>query len=125
MGRKGNAAVEAAMVFPLVILSVVALIYMMLYFYQQTETRAEMHIALRAENGRLTETVFYGKEPKEPFPVYRKAGRIYSQGTLTFTKTGLLRSGGKELFARKYIVDEAGFIRLTDLLKEEERNESQ
>ena len=40
--------VEAALVFPLIILTVVALIHMLVFLYQQTELRARMHIALRA-----------------------------------------------------------------------------
>ena len=125
MNRKGNATVEAALIFPLVILSVVALIYMLLYFYRLTEIRTEMHIALRAESGRIRETVFYEKEPKEPFPVYRKAGCLYSSGTVTFTETGLLKAGKKELSAKKYVIDEAEFIRLTDLLKGDKNDEDE
>lgn len=117
--------VEAALIFPLMILSVMALIYMLLYFYQLTEIRTEMHIALRAESGRISETVFYEKEPKEPFPVYRKTDHLYSSGTLTFTETGLLKAGKKNMYARKYTIDEAEFIRLMDLLKGEKKDEDE
>ena len=54
--KKGTAMVEAALVFPIVILSVCGVIYMLIFFYETAETRAAMHTVLKAESGKTTHT---------------------------------------------------------------------
>lgn len=109
--------VEAALVFPIVILSVMALIYMLIFIYQQTQLRAQMHMALRAESGRASQTVEYLTKAKSPYPVYRKGLTVYYEGVLDFRKKGLLIPVRKDLSARGHINDEVAFIRLADLVK--------
>lgn len=109
--------VEAALIFPMVILTVTALIYILLFFYQMTDTRAKMHIALRSESGKINETVFYEKDPEEPFPIYRKGEELNSYGVICFTQEGILKRQKKELSARKFLIDEVRNIRLADLLE--------
>lgn len=112
--KKGAAMVEAAMVFPLVILAVLALISILIFFYQVTEARVRMHVALRAESGRLSETVRYGEAPETPCPVYRQGGTVRSRGRLAFLEKGILKSLGKDVCAYKYIYNEREFIRRLD-----------
>lgn len=112
--KKGGTIVEAAMVFPLVILAVLTLIYILIFFYQVTETNVKMHLALRAESGKLSETLDYGEQPEAPYPVYKKAGSVCYKGTLSFLEAGLLKSLYKEISASKYVDDERAFIRLME-----------
>lgn len=112
--KKGSATVEAAMVFPLVILAVISLIYILIFFYQVTETNVKMHLALRAESGRLSKTLDYGEHPDAPYPIYRNAESVCYKGNLNFLERGLLKSLHKEISASKYVDDERAFIRLIE-----------
>lgn len=103
------------MVFPLVILAVLALIYILIFFYQVTETNVKMHLALKAESGKLSETLDYGEKPETPYPIYRNAGSICYKGALSFLERGLLKSLHKEISASKYVDNERAFIRLMEL----------
>lgn len=53
--RRGTVMVEAAVVFPLVILTVVTCILICLFFYTETIEQSKMHMVLRNEAGALTE----------------------------------------------------------------------
>lgn len=117
--------VEAAMVFPLVILTVMALISMMVFFYQQTETRARMHIALRAESGKASKTVEYLTKAEAVYPIYKKSGQMHCQGTMSFFTNGLLNEREKGLSASKYIDRETNFIRYVDLIRQKENRDGQ
>lgn len=102
------------MVFPLVILAVFSLIHILVFFYQITETNVKMHLALRAESGRLSETLNYGQQPETPYPFYTKAGTVCCKGSIRFLETGILKSLDKEISASKYVDDERAFIRLME-----------
>lgn len=117
MNKKGTSTVEAAIVFPLVILVVLALISILIFFYQLTESNVKMHLALRAESGRLSGTIHYRNEEDAPFPIYERERRVYSRVSLTFFSRGLLQSLSKDLYAYKYADNEQNFIRRTDLTK--------
>ncbi len=105
------------MIFPLVILTVAALIYIAQIFYRQTEIRAEMHKALRAESGKICGTLSYREPPDQPFPIYQKGLKVCSYGTLAFKKKGILAAGEKVFFSEKYLDDERAFIRKADLIQ--------
>lgn len=117
--------VEAALVFPLVILAVVAIIHMLVFFYQITETGANMHMALRAESGRVSNTVECRPYTEAAFPIYKRAKEIYCLGNKTFMERGILSRLEKPLSARKYVDHEADFVRNMDLLKKKEQADEQ
>lgn len=113
--------VEAALVFPLVILTVVALIHMLVFFYQLTEAGANMHMALRAESGRISKTVECEPCAKTEFPIYKRAKELYCLGNKTFLERGILKNLEKSLSAKKYVDQEADFVRTVDWLRAKER----
>ena len=76
MNKKGSAIVESAMVFPMVVLSLVGLIYLMIYFYGQLEMRVEMHETLRAESGEICDNFKSYQYDDSSDVVYRKAQQI-------------------------------------------------
>lgn len=121
MNRKGSVMAEAALVFPLVILTVAALIYMFQIFFRHTEVRAGMHRALRAESGRICETLQYGEPVQPPFPIYRKGSRLYCRGTLRSKSKGILDAQEKTFLSEKYVDDERDYIRRIELLEGEAR----
>lgn len=107
--------VEAAIVFPLVILTVVGLIEILVFFYQLAETGTNMHVALRAESGRLSKTVVYGERREPPCPIYKRGGRLYYSAEVDFLERGLLRRIHKHIAACQYVDHEAAMIRGVDL----------
>lgn len=116
MNKKGGAMVESVMVLPVVVLSVVALISIMTYFYVQLSQRVDMHIMLRAECGEVCKNIYYGNQVDGPFPAYKKAQQLYSEGDLHFSNEGILENRKKNISARKYLIDETKFVRMTDTL---------
>lgn len=54
--KKGSAMVEAALVFPIVILTAITLLYIMLSYYSEAESISRLQIELRAEAGCCAET---------------------------------------------------------------------
>lgn len=107
--------VEAAIVFPLVVLTVAALIQILVFFYQLTEVNVKMHLALRAESGSLSKTIQYRERESPPYPIYRKGSRLYYSVKRTFLPQGILRQIHKELWARQYINREAAAVRGAEL----------
>lgn len=114
--------VEAAFVFPLIILSVVALIHILIFFVQVTKEGTVMHLALRCESGRISDTLQYEKQIDGRFPIYRKGDRVYFQGDIVFADKGILRKLKKKITAYKYIDNETDWIRKIDLIKEKKAN---
>lgn len=110
--KKGSAIVEAAAVLPFVIISVIALILMMTYFYSQLNERVDMHIALRSECGNLCENMFYNNEIRDDITVYEKSQQIYSNSAVDSKYNQLLKKRRKEIAARKYLIDECKFVRM-------------
>lgn len=125
MNKKGSIIVEAAMIFPLVFMSVMILIFMMIYFYSQLSERTDIHILLRSESGKVCDNMFYGNEVKSDFPVYKKAQQIYSEGTFNMSNRFFLNSREKQITARKYIIDESRFVRLKSLSEAEQNADEQ
>ncbi len=117
--KKGAAIVESVMVFPLVIVSVITLIFMMVYFYAQLNERVDMHIALRAESGRLCENMFYGTEVSDKFSIYKKPQQLYSSSVVDIEGNLISKGKEKEIAARKYLIDECKFVRMSDIVEEE------
>jgi len=118
--KKGAVIVEAAMVFPLVIITVITLIFMMIYFYSQLNERVDMHIMLRAESGSICENVYYDNKVNDSFPIYMKSQQIYSNSIVDVEGNLIMRKRDKQIEARKYLIDECKYVRMTDILEEEE-----
>lgn len=115
--KKGAAIVESVMVFPLVIISVITLIFMMIYFYAQLNERVDMHIALRAEGGMICENLFYNSEVSDRFTVYKKPQQIYSNSVVDIEGNLISGEKSKEIAARKYLIDECEFVRISDVVE--------
>ena len=140
--KKGSAIVEAAMVLPIVILTVVTLIYLLIDLYGATVMNAAQHTALRQEAGVQTETACL-TDIEEMIPADRygsKAWRekieIYDKGILSekylYTESEKNIKGGgltdhfvkKTFYGRCYLVDEVEYIRWVDLIKKDRRQSS-
>ena len=88
MNRKGSAMVEAAMVFPVMILTILAVLWMLVYFYQQIDTKVNLHMMLRAESGSIVgnlDYVNYGSD----LQIYRSGQQIYGYETIQIDNKGI------------------------------------
>lgn len=123
--KKGSSMVEAALVFPMVVLTVMAVIFILVFMFQQVACNARLHLALNATMGRETGTVeTYRNTPVnvKPYKAFHAISECYyAESGLQFRKKGvLLNSFTKTLESRVYSVDEKKFIRYTDFFLPEE-----
>jgi hypothetical protein len=116
--KRGSVIVEATAVFPLAIISVIVLIFMMSYFYCQLNERVDMHVLLRSESGRLCENMFYGIEVNEEITVYKKSQQIYSTSIVKSSYNRMLWKRSKKISARKYLIDECKFVRMSNAVED-------
>lgn len=114
MNKKGTAMAEAAIVFPLVILCAAALIQILVFFYQVTQTNVNMHLALRAECGTLSKTVGYEGAGAPPYPICRSGNHLYYSARLPFLGGGILQQAHKDISARQYVYRGMTIVRTVD-----------
>ena len=115
--KRGGLIAEAAVVFPVVLIVVMTVIYILIALYMEASYSSRDHLALRYESGMRTETVEraddYGElAPEDKF------------GKRPFNEDAGITDGSKFpdnlLFAdrgRVYVIDESGYIRKIDLIK--------
>jgi hypothetical protein len=133
--RRGTSLVEAAVVFPLVIASVAAIIYLMINLYSFAALRASLHLSLRAEadaetglteavvaDGRIYDRYRLAAERggisaklhrKVLSPSYVSAEEKRSYGGNAMIREDVTRTH----FGRFYVLDEVGIVRNQSLLK--------
>jgi hypothetical protein len=128
-GKRGTAMVEAAVVFPLVIASLMAVIYLMINLYSFTALRSSLHIAVRAEadtetglteaavaDGRVYDRYRLAAERRGISPELRRKGLINpyvaAEENKSYTGNAMIRSGvTRTHFGRFYVLDEVGVVR--------------
>ena len=118
ISKRGGAIAEAAIVFPVVISVVVTVIYILIAMYTEASYAARDHIALRAESGRMTETVERENWTGHMSPLDRYGRKPFVEQA-NMAETGV-RNFNKKLWAdngRLNVVDEAEFIRMVDCMK--------
>lgn len=57
--KKGSAIIEAAMIFPIMILTIITVIYITVGLYAESILSTEMHMKLTKEAGKLSGTITY------------------------------------------------------------------
>lgn len=115
MNKKGGMMVEAAVVFPVIILALLAVLYMLIYFYSQVGEQVKMHIKLRSECGLICENMYYGNQDDSQITFYRDGNSIYCYSSVDSYGSNMLENWGKELSAEKYLIDETAVVRMVDL----------
>ena len=131
MNRKGGAMIEAAVVLPLVILSIFAIIGILMFLFEEAAAQADLHGAIRFDAGKQTGT-YHGLTRSQKvlaergfcgvFPVVEGTSSVVFEGAEILP--GPIR---KPLQGHIYIVDERKYVRyvdffsrLTDEYKDEE-----
>jgi len=127
--------VEAAIFFPIAIFCIMAVLALMLNIYSQTATQAQLHVRLRAEAAGYGDRAQVSISDAYERDRYRqgaesvsfdisKAGNIFDESLeasriKTYYGGRLTNPLGyeTEYYARSYILDEAGAVRLKDTLE--------
>lgn len=120
--KKGSTIVEAAVVFPLVIMTVVATIFILTFMFNEVASQAKMQVAVNAKMGQETKTVYtYKNVPTSIKPYSGQNGFIscyIADEKLKFKRTGILsKSFVKKKESSAYEVNEKKYIRYVDFLK--------
>jgi hypothetical protein len=121
--KKGTTIVEAAMIFPLVIAAVVAVLYIVINLYQSLSLQSSLHLALRKECGERSQTVYRMDQIKEYPSMTERIGirqivkmeeeREYRIKTLFKDQIVRTEKG------RSYLIDEPDLIRILSFQEEE------
>ncbi|MDR1246929.1 MAG: hypothetical protein LBK57_07870 [Clostridiales Family XIII bacterium] len=134
-GKRGTAMVEAAVVFPLTIAAVMAVVYLMINLYSFTALRSALHIALRADVNAETKLTETGIVDGRVYDRYRIAAERRGisfthdrQNVLTpyaaaeefksYTGNAMIKGDvTRRHFGRYYILDEVSAVRNHSLVK--------
>ena len=120
---------EAAVVLPFIILSVITVILITMFFYSQISSQCSMHMALRAESGNVTgrSSVLHSVSSEAEFYTRKKAfgGVVEAKEYLIMDHRMLLDRKGVCLIQDKaYAVDGVRYVRYCCLVKGVNGNES-
>lgn len=123
MNTKGSAMVEATLVFPIIILTLMALLSIMMYLFEDTASQTDLHNALRSAAGQKTGT-YIGSQGSSRVSLDTDFEGIYrvmrGRTTVTFEGDRLLqRSFQKPMSAYLYLTDERKYVRIIDLFEAE------
>ena len=113
---------EAALVFPVIILTVITAVLVVLFFYSQMTERSGMHIALRSEAGFLTERTVYSHAPEFDGAVDADGraiiGRVTGRKQLLMDHRGILKKKGTFVVeGSAYAIDGPRYVRYCNLVK--------
>lgn len=118
MNNKGGTIVEAALVFPVIILSLMGIIGILMFLFEDAASQANLHSAIRTETGRETGT-FHGQAGSLSVTVNRSIKGIHGvmkgESTATYNGGGIItRSFQKSLNGYQYLTDERKYVRYID-----------
>jgi hypothetical protein len=133
--KRGTAMIEAAVVFPLTLATVMAVVYLMINLYSFTALRSFLHVSLRAaadaetglteaviEDGRVYDRYRTAAERRGISVEHRRSGLINpyvaAEEIKTYKGNAMIRDGvTRTHFGRHYILDEVGIVRNLSLAK--------
>ena len=118
MNQKGGTMVEAALVFPMIILALMAVITILMFLFDEAATQAEVHLVIRTEAGRQTGT-FHGQPGSSNVTIEKSIKGIQSimKGSIffTFEGSGLLSEAfHKPITGYQHLTDERKYVRYMD-----------
>lgn len=118
--KRGTYLIEAAVVFPIVILTVLTVILIVMYFYDCSASQSNMHILLRQEAGIASgKSVYYETHPRDDFYLEQNRktvsaskdvsmlhrGVLYGEGYRTIQSTVHMINGPKYVLRRQLLDD--------------------
>ena len=115
--KRGSAIAEAAIVFPVVIIAVLTVIYILITLYIDASYAARDHMALRFAAGQETGTVIRGDEYGENKPVDKFGRKPFNELAVIIPETRLLEKILNAERGSAYVIDEADYVRKADVAK--------
>ena len=119
--KRGSTFVEAAMIFPLVIAGVMAVLYIIIGLYLSLSLQSSLHISIRNECGETSKTIYRIEEHMEyPFKTTMIGLRpaIIMEEERKYQIRGLLADEiSRSEKGRCYLLNEAEIIRMYYLAK--------
>jgi hypothetical protein len=134
LNNRGTALVDAVIVIPLVILSVMAIIYLLLNIYSTVSLQSHMHILLREESGIKSGMVKYEIEDGYKRDSIRRKAEltqillehrnnilsdyVEAEKTSTYTTNMMIsRKPTVRTYGRSYINNESKIVRFKEVVK--------
>jgi hypothetical protein len=127
MNKRGGTMIEAAVVFPLVILSLMGIICILMFLVEDATGQAGLHQALRWEAGAKTGN-YLGPEGSSKAAVGEEFRGMYhvvsGKASIAFEGSGILsRSFRKSLTGYQYLTDERKYAQYIDLFNLEDNHD--
>ncbi len=113
--RRGSTFVEAAVIMPLVILTVMSLFYILINLYENVELKSRLHINICAEAGLQSETFELSHTDSKGLKLSSDKGKVTGSGSKERFGGGLLKkqTAIKET-GHNHIIVEEKIIRRVD-----------
>lgn len=121
--KKGSYIMEAAIVLPMIVMTVITVVLIIMFFYSQVTERSRMHVAMRHEAGAATGKAAYTDESKAcEAELYSEktitGSRVYGKRYLMMDHKGILeRKGISVLEGSCSGADGAGYVRYHSFVK--------
>ena len=110
--KKGTYLIEAAVVFPIVIVTLLTLIMVVMYFYDCSAVQSDMHKFLRKEAGEVSgKTVYYSYDVDEDFYTQQERRKITASRDVFMWRRGILyRKGVRTVSGSVHITDGTKYV---------------
>lgn len=113
--KKGSTFVEAAVIMPLVILTVISVFYILINLYESVEIKGRLHSQICREAGYSSETFDFSPVNKEKFKIYSDKKQVKGNGIRMQSSGGLLKQPEEQTeTGHNYIIVEEDIIRKAD-----------
>jgi len=118
--KKGTYLIEAAVVFPIVIFTLLTLIMIVIYFYDCSATQSDMHMFLRQEAGTVSgKTICYSYDAGNDFYIHQERRRISASKDVYMRRHGILyRKGMRIISGSIYITNGPKYVLRRQILSE-------
>lgn len=113
--RKGSAAVEASLLYPILILAIVAVIFIMETLYSHVEESSSLHTSLLQNAGEYAENYEIIPSTDDYYPLERGVSKIKGKCTYEYFTGGMLDYRRPEVkYDSSYILNEKRHMRVSD-----------
>ncbi len=125
LNKKGSYIIEAAIVLPVIMLTVITSVLIIMFFYTQMTEQCRLHEVLRAEAGRVTDkTIYLSGEMQDiedtSIHIDKKAigGEVTGKKYLVMEHKGIINKRGTfTLEGHSYAVDGTSYVRASSIIR--------
>lgn len=125
LNKKGSYIIEAAIVLPTIMITVITSVLIIMFFYTQMTEQCRLHEVLRAEAGRATDKTIYlsgGSQDIEDVAIHidKKAigGDVTGKKYLVMEHKGILdKRGTFTLEGRCHAIDGPSYVRTSSIIR--------